>query len=336
MQTDCLRSLVEDIERALGPDATADRVASIAESVLRAVVAVPASPPGARGEPVALLLHLPLHDLSDTRRSGVESHAWERVTRIGSSVTILAAKHFAAVPVRCRVSSFADLCAGVPEGDLVAVARRLDAAAAEAGLDRLLVPWATLEERSPADRRVVRTLPTVLSGSSRLHGMVSAGRGASTASAPASYAALLSHAVRAGVLDAADRLLIGVPDPSASPSPRIEAVVSARSSAEAAGFAESLAPALRDMSRRVAEWSGCALAPPAVVVCAECRAAEAPEPAGFLLPLRYRGWPVSSPDGWGTVPPARLEERLHDLLRADVPGVFRLDESPNPRSQSSP
>lgn len=334
MQKDRLRSLVEDIERALGPDATAERVAAIAESVLRSVVTAPAPHPG---EPLALLLHLPLHDLSDTRRSGVEAHAWDRVTRIGASVSTLAAKRFAAVPIRCRISSFSALCAGVPEGDLVAVAHRLDATAAEAGVDRLLVPWATLDEPSPADRRVVRALPSVLSESSRLHGMVSAGRGASTASAPASYATLLSHAVRAGVLDAADRLLIGVPDPSASPIPRIEAVVSAGSPEEAAECGDSLAPALHDMSRRVTEWTGCALAPPAVVVCADCRAAEAPAPVGgSLLPLRYRGWPVSAPEGWGTVTPARLEERLHALLRADVPGVFRLDESPNPRSPSSP
>lgn len=333
MQPERIRSLVEAIEVALSPGATVERVSEIAEAVLRSMLPSPLTHPGM---PVAVLLHLPLHDLPDLRRASVEAHAWDRVTRIGGAVSLLSSKAFPAVPVRARLSSFAGLAAGVPEGDLAALAHRIDAAAADAGLDRVLIPWAALDETSPQDRRVMRVLPEILSAASRLHGMVHPGSPASAMGAPVAYGSVLARALRAGVLDVADRLLIGTPDSLAPPLPRIEAVVSAAHPSQAAELGDVLGAAVAGMSRRVAEWTGCRLAAPVVAVCADCDAASSVEAGPSGLPLRFRGWPVSASGGWGPVAAAELSGRLAALARSDLAGAFRIDDSPIPRSPASP
>ena len=354
MDPDRIRTVVDEVCLALGPTARAADVEAVAAAVLGALGMDPApirSTAASEGV-VAILLDLPLDSAPSPDRSTVSAYSWERIQRAAGAVVQLADRVFPGIPVRIRTSSVARLTAGLRPDDLPGVFHNLERAAADAGVERIMTTWADLSDAAPGDLAVLEALPLLLDATTRLFGRIDllAAHGTLDPRHLTTYTAVLSRSVRAGVLNAADRVLAGCRGPAQNrgahnsekqhPGVQVEIVVAPPPSDEASDF-------IRDTSRRaldgfspLASWTGLEWQPPRLVRCADCPI-QSPSILASLAGSRFKGWPVpdepTSP--WAPVPADRLADALSRLAERGLEGVFRMSDpgghSPIP-SRSAP
>lgn len=338
MDPDRIRTVVDEVCLALGPAARPADVEAVAAAVLRAL-GEGATPARSSADPsgvVAVLVDLPLDTPGSPDRSTISAYAWERVHRVGSSVVQLADRAFPGVPVRIRTSSFSRLTAGLRPTDLPVAAQVLERSAADAGIDRILMTWCDLPDAAPGDRAVLEALPYLLDATTRLFGRVDlvAAPGPVEPRHLATYLDLVSRSVRAGVLNAADRVLAGCRGSSGYPGLRIEVVFAPPSEADRARLVRDAGRRAQDQFSRLASWTGLEWHPPQLVRCADC-----PAPADETLPdlagSRFKGWPVPDDPSrpWAPVPADRLADALARLAERNHAGVFRMSE---PGQHASP